>query len=49
MNRVGARPLAALGLALQAAEMGWFALVGTPSPPYWQMIAPRCAEPLRTA
>jgi EmrB/QacA subfamily drug resistance transporter len=40
VNRVGARPLAALGLAMQAAGMGWLALVATPSVPYWQLIAP---------
>jgi EmrB/QacA subfamily drug resistance transporter len=40
VNRVGARPPAALGLALQAAGMGWLALVATPSVPYWQLIAP---------
>jgi EmrB/QacA subfamily drug resistance transporter len=39
-NRVGARPLAALGLVLEAAGMGWLALVATPSVPYGQMIAP---------
>ncbi|PAZ15784.1 MFS transporter [Streptomyces sp. SA15] len=39
-NRVGARPPAALGLALQAAGMGWLALIATPSAPYWEMIAP---------
>ncbi|MDX6349856.1 MAG: hypothetical protein QOF84_4646 [Streptomyces sp.] len=39
-NRVGARPLAAVGLALQAAGMGWLALVATPSVPYGEMIAP---------
>ncbi|MGW7427697.1 MFS transporter [Streptomyces sp. NPDC054813] len=36
-NRVGPRPLAVLGLALQAAGMGWLALVATPSVPYWEM------------
>ncbi|TMR40460.1 MFS transporter [Actinomadura geliboluensis] len=40
VNRVGARPLAAAGLALQAAGMGWLALVATPSVPYWELIAP---------
>ncbi|MGW7265193.1 DHA2 family efflux MFS transporter permease subunit [Streptomyces sp. NPDC054842] len=39
-QRIGARPPAALGLALQAAGMGWFALVCTPSVPYGQLIAP---------
>jgi hypothetical protein len=32
-NRVNARPLAALGLTLQAAGMGWLALSATPSLP----------------
>ncbi|MEU6748370.1 DHA2 family efflux MFS transporter permease subunit [Spirillospora sp. NPDC046719] len=40
VNRVGARPLAALGLAMQAAGMGWLALAATPSVPYWELIAP---------
>ncbi|MCO5969037.1 DHA2 family efflux MFS transporter permease subunit [Actinoallomurus soli] len=40
VNRIGARPPAALGLALQAAGMGWLGLVATPSVPYWQLIAP---------
>ena len=40
VNRVGARALASLGLALQAAGMGWLALIATPSVPYWEMIAP---------
>ncbi|WP_055590846.1 DHA2 family efflux MFS transporter permease subunit [Peterkaempfera griseoplana] len=40
VNRVGARLPAALGLALQAAGMGWLALVATPSVPYWQLVAP---------
>jgi len=38
--RIGARPLASLGLALQATGMGWLALVATPSLPYWELIAP---------
>ncbi|WP_344263624.1 DHA2 family efflux MFS transporter permease subunit [Actinomadura napierensis] len=40
VNRTGARPPAALGLALQAAGMGWLALAATPSVPYWQLVAP---------
>ncbi|WP_024934810.1 DHA2 family efflux MFS transporter permease subunit [Actinomadura welshii] len=40
VNRVGARPPAAAGLALQAAGMGWLALAATPSVPYWQLVAP---------
>jgi MFS family permease len=38
-NRLGARPLTVLGLALQAAGMGWLALIATPSVPYGEMIA----------
>jgi EmrB/QacA subfamily drug resistance transporter len=38
--RVGARPLAALGLALQAAGMGWLALVAAPAAPYWELTGP---------
>ncbi|MGY6023464.1 MFS transporter [Streptomyces spinosirectus] len=38
--RVGARPLAALGLALQSAGTGWLALTATPSVPYWELIGP---------
>ncbi|QKG25071.1 EmrB/QacA family drug resistance transporter [Actinomadura verrucosospora] len=40
VNRIGARPPAALGLALQAAGMGWLALAATPSVPYWELVAP---------
>jgi EmrB/QacA subfamily drug resistance transporter len=40
VNRVGARPLASLGLAMQAAGLGWLALAATPSVPYWELIAP---------
>ncbi|MBO2462848.1 DHA2 family efflux MFS transporter permease subunit [Actinomadura violacea] len=40
VNRIGARPPAALGLALQAAGLGWLALAATPSVPYWELVAP---------
>jgi EmrB/QacA subfamily drug resistance transporter len=40
VNRVGARLLASLGLALQAAGMAWLALIATPSVPYWHLVAP---------
>ncbi|WP_131761234.1 DHA2 family efflux MFS transporter permease subunit [Actinomadura fibrosa] len=40
VNRTGARPLAATGLALQAAGMGWLALAASPTVPYWELIAP---------
>jgi EmrB/QacA subfamily drug resistance transporter len=39
-NRIGERRLVAVGLALQAAGMGWVALIATPGMAYWQMIAP---------
>ncbi|MFE9676683.1 DHA2 family efflux MFS transporter permease subunit [Streptomyces sp. NPDC006259] len=39
-NRVGARPLAVLGLTLQAAGMAWLALAATPSVPYGALVAP---------
>ncbi len=39
-NRVGERRLVTLGLAMQAAGMGWIALIATPGMTYWHMIAP---------
>jgi EmrB/QacA subfamily drug resistance transporter len=39
-NRVGERVLVTLGLALQAAGMGWIALIAEPGMSYWPMIAP---------
>jgi EmrB/QacA subfamily drug resistance transporter len=38
--RVGARTPAVLGLVLQAAGMGVFALLATPSVPYGELVAP---------
>ncbi len=39
-NRVGERTLVTLGLAMQAAGMGWIALVAEPGMAYWHMIVP---------
>jgi len=39
-NRIGERRLVALGLAMQAAGMGWIALIAAPGMTYWPMIAP---------
>ncbi|MGZ4244813.1 MAG: MFS transporter, partial [Solirubrobacteraceae bacterium] len=39
-NRVGERRLVTLGLAMQAAGMGWIALIAHPGMTYWHMIAP---------
>jgi len=39
-DRVGARPLMAAGLALQAVALGWFALVLDPAMPYTAVIGP---------
>ncbi|HEX5191753.1 MAG TPA: MFS transporter [Solirubrobacteraceae bacterium] len=40
VGRVGARPLIALGLALQALGMGWIAAIGSAQMAYGSMIAP---------
>lgn len=40
INRVGERRLVTLGLAMQAAGMGWIALIAAPGMTYWHMIAP---------
>jgi EmrB/QacA subfamily drug resistance transporter len=40
VNRVGERRLIAGGLLLQAAGMGWIALIATPGMAYWHMVAP---------
>ncbi|MEV6008030.1 DHA2 family efflux MFS transporter permease subunit [Streptomyces sp. NPDC051976] len=40
VNRVGARPLATVGLTLQAAGMGCLGLLATPSVPYWELAGP---------
>src|SRR5439155_14201358 len=39
-DRVGERPLLVGGLALQAAGMGWIALIAGPGLAYTEMIAP---------
>jgi MFS family permease len=39
-DRIGGRPLMALGLTLQAAGLAWIAAVSTPSVPYADLIAP---------
>ncbi|HET9052522.1 MAG TPA: DHA2 family efflux MFS transporter permease subunit [Candidatus Dormibacteraeota bacterium] len=39
-DRLGSRPLMAAGLALQAAALGWFALVLSPTAPYSAFIGP---------
>jgi EmrB/QacA subfamily drug resistance transporter len=40
VGRVGERPLVVLGLLLQAAGMGWIALVAKPGMAYVEMVAP---------
>ncbi len=37
-DRVGGRPLMALGLALQAIGLGWLATVSTPTVPYAELV-----------
>ena len=39
-DRVGSRPLMALGLALQSGAMAWLALVSTPTVPYAELVIP---------
>jgi len=39
-DRIGERPLMVTGLALQAAGMGWLALIAEPGMAYTQMLAP---------
>jgi EmrB/QacA subfamily drug resistance transporter len=39
-DRIGARPILATGLTLQAAAIGWLAAVSTPTVPYGELIAP---------
>ncbi len=39
-DRIGGRPLMALGLALQATGLGWIAAVSTPTTPYGELVAP---------
>jgi len=40
IRRVGERPFAVAGLLLQAAGMGWIALIATPDVDYWRLVAP---------
>jgi EmrB/QacA subfamily drug resistance transporter len=39
-DRIGSRPLMALGLALQSGAMAWLALVSTPTVPYGHLVVP---------
>src|SRR6266516_4288821 len=39
-DRIGGRPLMALGLALQATGLGWIAAIGSPTTPYGDFVAP---------
>jgi MFS family permease len=39
-DRIGSRPLMALGLTLQAVAMAWLALVSTPTVPYGELVLP---------
>jgi MFS family permease len=39
-DRIGGRPLMALGLALQAIGLGWMAAIGSPTTPYGEFVAP---------
>ncbi len=40
IRRVGERPFAVAGLLLQAAGMGWIALIAGPHVDYWRLVAP---------
>jgi EmrB/QacA subfamily drug resistance transporter len=40
IRRVGERPFAVAGLILQAAGLGWVALIATPDVDYWRLVAP---------
>ncbi len=40
IRRVGERPFAVAGLLLQAAGMGWLALIVGPHVEYWRLVAP---------
>ena len=40
IRRVGERPFAVAGLLLQAAGMGWIALIASPDVAYWRLVAP---------
>ncbi|HET6848905.1 MAG TPA: MFS transporter [Gaiellales bacterium] len=39
-DRIGGRPLMAVGMALQAAALAWMALITTTDTPYLQMVIP---------
>jgi EmrB/QacA subfamily drug resistance transporter len=39
-DRIGGRPLMAVGLGLQAIGLGWLAAVSTPTVPYTQLVIP---------
>ena len=39
-DRIGGRPLMALGLALQAVGLGWMAAIGSATAPYADFVAP---------
>jgi MFS family permease len=39
-DRIGSRPLMALGLSLQAGAMAWLAVVSTPTVPYAELVLP---------
>jgi len=39
-DRIGSRPLMALGLALQAGALAWLAAVSTPDVPYSELVLP---------
>ena len=39
-DRIGGRPLMALGLAMQALALGWIAAVTDPEVPYGQLVPP---------
>ena len=47
ISRVGERPFAVAGLLLQAAGMGWIALIAGPDVAYWQLVAPLVHRRLR--
>ena len=40
ISRIGERPFAVAGLLLQAAGMGWIALIAAPHVAYWRLVAP---------
>jgi EmrB/QacA subfamily drug resistance transporter len=40
ISRIGERPFAVAGLLLQAAGMGWVALIASPDVAYWRLVAP---------